>query len=299
MTGTSSPGPGPGRYGATPADGINRRGLITRTAPCRAKRWRRAGLARPSPVKCSPPRRSTGNRVRAAASWRSSRGRSIPAGRPQPDLPYLKSYTLEVRPRNGKTSSPWRKTWRPARQPMTCTRYSFAAPSALPICPPITLWLAATRTCWLAARRRHEPAGAVVRLPGPGRRLLRGGRVANILEFPGRFAGCQVIRLTTNYRSHRSISDEEGRWMDTAARWEEAGQAFRYAKSTTPHAPEAHPEYSAVTPVQAPDSADEGWQLAFHTQVPDVERRHWPVWLGRPAVAQRQGRRERPLSGRY
>ena len=91
---------------------------------------------------------------------------------------------------------------------------------------------------------------------------FRGGRVANLLEFPGRFTGCRVLKLTTNYRSHRGITAAAGRWIDTAAQWEVDGQAFRYAKSITAHAPEAHPDYPAVMSVQAADSVDGARQLA-------------------------------------
>ena len=91
---------------------------------------------------------------------------------------------------------------------------------------------------------------------------FRGGRVANLLEFPDRFTGCRVLKLTTNYRSHGGITAATGRWIETAAQWGVGGQAFRYAKSIRAHAPEAHADYPAVISVRAEDSADEARQLA-------------------------------------
>jgi superfamily I DNA/RNA helicase len=34
---------------------------------------------------------------------------------------------------------------------------------------------------------------------------FRGATVRNILEFPRKMPGCAVLKLTTNYRSHRDI----------------------------------------------------------------------------------------------
>ena len=91
---------------------------------------------------------------------------------------------------------------------------------------------------------------------------FRGGRVANMPEFPRRFPACQVIMLTTNYRSHRSIACAVGRWMDSAAQWQAGGQAFRYAKDIVTQAAKAHPDYPAVISIRGRDSADEARQLA-------------------------------------
>lgn len=49
---------------------------------------------------------------------------------------------------------------------------------------------------------------------------FRGASVANLLEFPHRFPGCRVAKLTTNYRSHPDIVAAVGRWMNSAALWE-------------------------------------------------------------------------------
>ncbi len=45
---------------------------------------------------------------------------------------------------------------------------------------------------------------------------FRGATVRNILEFPERFPGCTVIKLTTNYRSHAVVVDAYNRFMSSA-----------------------------------------------------------------------------------
>ena len=91
---------------------------------------------------------------------------------------------------------------------------------------------------------------------------FRGASVANLLEFPHRFPGCRVAKLTTNYRSHRDIVAAVGRWMNSAAPWQPDGRPFRYAKDITPDAPDSHPDYPAVISVHGLEPADEAAQLA-------------------------------------
>ena len=91
---------------------------------------------------------------------------------------------------------------------------------------------------------------------------FRGASVDNLLRFPEWFPGCRVVRLTTNYRSHRDIVAAVGRWMDAAAQWNVDGRSFRYAKDIGPHAPHTHPDYPAVISVQGQDPGDEARQLA-------------------------------------
>ncbi len=94
---------------------------------------------------------------------------------------------------------------------------------------------------------------------------FRGSSVANLLEFPRRFPGCRLLRLTTNYRSHRGIVAACGEWMDTAADWQApdgSGRSFRHPKDIAARAPERHPEYPAVILVQGRDQVDETRQLA-------------------------------------
>ena len=91
---------------------------------------------------------------------------------------------------------------------------------------------------------------------------FRGASVANLLEFPSRFPGCRVAKLTTNYRSHRDIVAAVDQWMDTAAPWNIDGRSFRYAKDIVPNEPGAHHDYPAVISVLGRDPVHEAKQLA-------------------------------------
>ena len=63
---------------------------------------------------------------------------------------------------------------------------------------------------------------------------FRGATVRNILEFPQRMLGCDTVKLTTNYRSHRAIVERYGRWM-AAADW--SNRAVRPSATTRPLRP--------------------------------------------------------------
>ena len=91
---------------------------------------------------------------------------------------------------------------------------------------------------------------------------FRGASVANLLEFPHRFLGCRVAKLTTNYRSHQDIVAAVGRWMKSAARWQSDGISFRYAKDIVPNEPDSYADYPAVISVHGQEPADEATQLA-------------------------------------
>ena len=90
---------------------------------------------------------------------------------------------------------------------------------------------------------------------------FRGASVANLLEFPQRFQGCRVAKLTTNYRCHRDIVAAAGRWMNSAAQWKSDDISFRYAKDIVPNAPDFHPDYPAVISVHGQDSTEQAAQL--------------------------------------
>src|SRR5205085_3095487 len=60
---------------------------------------------------------------------------------------------------------------------------------------------------------------------------FRGATVRNILEFPSRFPACPVVRLITNYRSHRAIVERYDRWMASADWSNPAGVPFRFDKT--------------------------------------------------------------------
>ena len=91
---------------------------------------------------------------------------------------------------------------------------------------------------------------------------FRGASVANLLEFPQRFPGCRVAKLTTNYRSHREIVAAASRWINSAARWQPDDISFRYAKDIVPNAPDSHPDYPAVISVQGQEPGGEATRLA-------------------------------------
>ena len=91
---------------------------------------------------------------------------------------------------------------------------------------------------------------------------FRGASVANLLEFPHRFPGCRVAKLTTNYRSHRDIVAAAARWMNSAATWQPDGRSFRHVKNIVPYEPGNHPDYPAVISVHGREPAHEVKQLA-------------------------------------
>ena len=91
---------------------------------------------------------------------------------------------------------------------------------------------------------------------------FRGASAENLLGFSATFPGCRVVKLTTNYRSHRAIVEACGRWMDTTAQWESAGRTHRFAKDIAANPGNANPGYPAVISVQGQDPVDEVRQLA-------------------------------------
>lgn len=91
---------------------------------------------------------------------------------------------------------------------------------------------------------------------------FRGATVRNILEFPTRVAGCQVVVLDTNYRSHRTIVSAYDRWMSSASWTNPAGPPFRYTKIIVPSQPETHPDYPAVFATWGTNATDEATRVA-------------------------------------
>jgi DNA helicase II / ATP-dependent DNA helicase PcrA len=91
---------------------------------------------------------------------------------------------------------------------------------------------------------------------------FRGATVRNILEFPQRVPDCRVLKLTTNYRSHRAIVERYDRWM-ASANWSNVGGAsFRFDKTIGADASGAHPEYPAVIAIWGRDQRDEATRFA-------------------------------------
>jgi DNA helicase-2/ATP-dependent DNA helicase PcrA len=91
---------------------------------------------------------------------------------------------------------------------------------------------------------------------------FRGATVRNILEFPQRMPGCKVIKLTTNYRSHRAIVERYDRWMASADWSNLQGLSFRYDKTIEADAAGAHPGYPSVIAIWGKDKRDEAARFA-------------------------------------
>jgi DNA helicase-2/ATP-dependent DNA helicase PcrA len=91
---------------------------------------------------------------------------------------------------------------------------------------------------------------------------FRGATVRNILEFPQRVPGSRVLKLTTNYRSHRAIVERYDRWMASADWSNPRGSSFRYNKTIHADAEGAHPDYPAVISIWGQDRRDEATRFA-------------------------------------
>ena len=91
---------------------------------------------------------------------------------------------------------------------------------------------------------------------------FRGATVRNILEFPSRFPQCAIVKLTTNYRSHRAIVERYDRWM-TSADWSNPkGRPFRYDKRIEADPRAVHPDYPAVVCIWGAEERDEARRFA-------------------------------------
>jgi DNA helicase-2/ATP-dependent DNA helicase PcrA len=91
---------------------------------------------------------------------------------------------------------------------------------------------------------------------------FRGATVRNILEFPSRFPVCPVVRLTTNYRSHRTIVERYDRWMASADWSNPHGVPFRFDKTIEADPNGGHPVYPAVISIWGQGSRDEAERFA-------------------------------------
>jgi len=91
---------------------------------------------------------------------------------------------------------------------------------------------------------------------------FRGATVRNILEFQQRLPECRVLKLTTNYRSHKTIVERYDRWMASADWSNPGGPPFRFNK-TIQAAPDApHPDYPAVFAIWGENHRDEADRFA-------------------------------------
>jgi len=91
---------------------------------------------------------------------------------------------------------------------------------------------------------------------------FRGATVRNILEFPQRRPGCTVVKLTTNYRSHRNIIKRYDRWMSSVNWSNPAGAPFRYDKTIQQDPDAEYPDYPAVFAIWGSDRRDEAARFA-------------------------------------
>jgi len=91
---------------------------------------------------------------------------------------------------------------------------------------------------------------------------FRGATVRNILEFPHRLPGCKIVKLATNYRSHRNIVERYDRWMSSADWSNPNGIPFRYDKTIHANPATDHPEYPAVFAIWGRNRRDEAERFA-------------------------------------
>jgi DNA helicase-2/ATP-dependent DNA helicase PcrA len=91
----------------------------------------------------------------------------------------------------------------------------------------------------------------------------RGATVRNILEFPTTHSGANVIKLTTNYRSHEAIVHAYDRFMGSA-NWSNptGGPSFRFDKTIVRDPGTDFPEYPAVFSIWGTTKRDEATRLA-------------------------------------
>ena len=91
---------------------------------------------------------------------------------------------------------------------------------------------------------------------------FRGATVRNILEFPQQFPECTIVKLTTNYRSHRAIVEHYDRWMSSSDWSNPEGVSFRYNKTIEADTTTEHPTYPSVISIWGSNSRDEADRFA-------------------------------------
>ncbi len=91
---------------------------------------------------------------------------------------------------------------------------------------------------------------------------FRGATVRNILELPQKMPEVRIIKLTTNYRSHRTIVERYNRWMASADWSNPSGLSFRYDKTIEVDAKANHPVYPSVIAIWGKDQRDEATRFA-------------------------------------
>ena len=91
---------------------------------------------------------------------------------------------------------------------------------------------------------------------------FRGATVRNILEFPQRVSECRVLKLTSNYRSHRTIVERYDRWMASADWSNPEGTSFRFNKTIKADSDGEYPDYPAIIAIWGQDRRDEATRFA-------------------------------------
>lgn len=81
---------------------------------------------------------------------------------------------------------------------------------------------------------------------------FRGATVRNILEFPKNFKNCKQVKLTINYRSHKTIIEKYNKFI-TSIEWDR----FRFPKQITPDPNSNFPDYPAVFSIWGQNDRDE------------------------------------------
>jgi DNA helicase-2/ATP-dependent DNA helicase PcrA len=91
---------------------------------------------------------------------------------------------------------------------------------------------------------------------------FRGATVRNLLEFTSKVPHTQVVKLTTNYRSHKRIVEAYDKWMASADWSNPKGPLFRFEKTITPDLNSLHPNYPAIFSIWGTSPTDEAKRFA-------------------------------------
>jgi DNA helicase-2/ATP-dependent DNA helicase PcrA len=91
---------------------------------------------------------------------------------------------------------------------------------------------------------------------------FRGATVRNLLEFKSKVPDAEVVKLTTNYRSHESIVNAYDRWMASADWSNRNGPPFRFDKRIQPDPESDYPDYPAIFSILTQSERDEGQRFA-------------------------------------
>lgn len=81
---------------------------------------------------------------------------------------------------------------------------------------------------------------------------FRGATVRNILEFKEKFNRCAVVKLETNYRSHKKIIEMYDNYI-ASKKWEQDGKIFRHKKKILPPEDKTFDDYPSVLKIMAED----------------------------------------------